>query len=137
VEGELERRVVRGEDFERFLDLWTDAVSAGIEAGAMFPHYLSLSYEALLADPHTEVRRLLEFLDLEASPERVEACVQGASFARLSGGRPAGTEDRDSFFRKGVAGDWIHWLNHDQQVVFLKRAGSLLVQLGYPSTVTP
>ena len=47
-----------------------------------------------------------EFLGVDADGPAVTARVAGASFQALSGGRTRGDEDRHSFFRKGVAGDW-------------------------------
>ena len=49
----------------------------------------------------------------------------------LSGGREPGEEDRESFFRKGEAGDWENWFTIDQMHEFDERAGELLEALGY------
>jgi len=49
----------------------------------------------------------------------------------VSGGRSAGEEDRASFFRKGVAGDWRNWLTLEQERAVRECADGLLGRLGY------
>ena len=125
----LAARTIGPEDFEMFLEYWLDAVTAGLKARALFPNYLHASYERLVAEPESQTRRLLEFLELDSSPEVLRSCLDAASFAKLSGGRARGEEDRRNFFRKGVAGDWPNWFSVEQTAVFAQRAGDLLRQL--------
>ena len=127
----LEQRQIQPEDFENFIDLWTDAVSAGLHARNLFEKYLPLKYETLLENSAEEARKLLEFLGVDASPSVVNACVEAASFERLSGGRHRGAEDRNSFFRKGISGDWKNWFREPERKAFTERAGQLLIQAGY------
>jgi hypothetical protein len=128
----LERRTVLEEDFTRFLTHWVEAVTAGFEARGRFRHYLHVRYEAFLAEPLEQAARLFEFVGIDAREAVVRDCVEAASFRQLSGGRVAGDENRQSFFRKGQAGDWPHWLSADQVAAFEARAGALLGELGYP-----
>lgn len=58
-------------------------------------------------------------------------CVSAASFEALSDGRQPGQEDKASFFRKGVAGEWHQKLNAKQVRHFNEIAGTLLRDLGY------
>jgi len=116
---------------------------------------LELRYEAMLNDPAAACRQLLmtivagnraaleppngcsdalaeDSADLTAA-DVIRRCIDAASFARLSGGRDRGMEDRGSFFRKGVAGDWRRWLSLEQQAWYAASpAGALLRDLGYP-----
>lgn len=128
----LERREASEPEFKFFLGMWEDAVRAGLEAARLFPNYLELRYEALLANPQRQAAKLLKFLGADASPEQVDACIKASSFEQLSGGRRPGEEDRSSFFRKGVAGDWRNWLNSSQVEAFERATGDLLDALGYP-----
>jgi hypothetical protein len=126
----LERREVSAEEFDFFLGMWIGAVKAGMEARELFPAHLELRYERCLEEPEAEARRLLEFVGADSSERRVRECVQAGSFEKLSG-RARGEEDRSSFFRKGVAGDWRKWLSEVQVEEFERRAGELRQALGY------
>jgi hypothetical protein len=54
-----------------------------------------------------------------------------ASFEKLSGGRTRGDEDRASFFRKGVSGDWRNRLSDMDEVAFRQIAGRWMHRFGY------
>jgi hypothetical protein len=72
--------------------------------------FCEVRYGELLKDTHSVAAQLFAFLGVDHSPSTIEACVEAASFRRLSGGRRPGEEDSSSFFRKGVAGDWVNHL---------------------------
>jgi len=109
-----------------------ETVTAGTEAAEVFPHYLHLRYEDLLADTPGQARRLLEFIGADARREIVGRCVEASSFEAMSGGRRRGEEDVTSFVRKGAAGDWRLWFTDDQAARFDESAGTMLDMLGYP-----
>ncbi len=46
-------------------------------------------------------------------------------------GRKQGQEDKNSFYRKGVRGDWRNHLTESDQALFKSLAGDLLIRLGY------
>jgi hypothetical protein len=127
----LESRVIPESEFELFLDHWTDAAQAGLRARDLFPHFLDVRYEACLADPVSAATTLFAFLAASTDPAVVARAVESASFEAMSGGRGRGDEDRRSFFRKGVAGDWKDWFTPDQHARFDARAGALMRQVGY------
>lgn len=112
---------------------WSARVSSTVEDGPTLPgnRYVEVRYEDLLVRPEEEVRRLLEFLGAEASEKTVKMCVNAASFEKLSKGRTRGQEDPTSFFRKGIAGDWINVFTEQDKALFKKEAGDLLIRLGY------
>ncbi len=124
-------RVIPDAEFEMFLDHWTDAVSTGLAARDLFPHYLDLRYETFLANPMAAARTLFEFVGADAGDLTVGRAVAAASFKVMSGGREPGTEDAHSFFRKGVSGDWKDWFSDAQLDVFERRAGELMRAAGY------
>lgn len=100
-----------------------EGARAAIAFGAAHPEAsLSLTYEALLADPHGWAARLFAFLGVEAGPDRVAACVAVTRFDAMS--RDAASRGRvpgsGSFFRAGAAGGW-----HD---TFDARMGALIRQ---------
>ena len=130
-EQRIAARSIWDEDFENFLGYWIDATTAGLDAHHRFDHVLDIRYEDLLADPTGGATELLEFLGADASATTVAKCVESASFKAMSGGRTSGSEDRHSFFRKGVAGDWRNWLTTAQLEIFDTRAGLLMKRAGY------
>lgn len=111
------------------LAIWIDCASAAAEAPSRFEHSLLLRYEDLLTRPVEQAARLLGFIG--ADTDDAASCVEQASFSTLSGGRSAGVEDRASFFRKGIAGDWTNWLTDDQAALIADRASGLMRTFGY------
>ncbi len=93
--------------------------------------YLEVRYESLHHDGRATVGRVLAFLGVEADDEAVRQCLDAGSFERLSGGRDRGDEDRASFFRKGVVGDWQNHLSPAHLATVERIAGPLLQELGY------
>lgn len=100
------------------------AVTAARRAGARLgpERYTELSYEAHKAAPEREVDRILRFIGLPSSPEIARACVQAGDFERASGGRAPGTE-ADSFYRKGIVGDWRNHYSPELGDELLRLAG--------------
>lgn len=124
----FERRVLP-EFFDALTDLWIDSARAGLLAASRFPNTITVHYEHMLTNPEREFGRVLSHIG--ADPACTQACLRVASFEQLSGGRRSGEEDRSSFFRRGVAGDWREWLTPDQVDAFEAKAGDLLDALGY------
>ncbi len=90
-----------------------------------------LSYEELLATPvETLARCIGQFVDEAVNLERLQSTVDRYSFNRMAG-RQRGEEDRGSFLRKGVAGDWKNHFTREAAQVFDKYAGPTLIDLGY------
>jgi hypothetical protein len=117
---------------DNFAQEWAENVSAGSHFGAARPHsYLAIRYEDLVADPAPVLERLLAFLGATAEPDTIATCLAAGSFERLSGGRSPGNENRDSFFRKGLPGDWRNHLTARTKHAFEAKAGEWLTQYGY------
>jgi hypothetical protein len=93
--------------------------------------YHEVRYEDLLTEPEARVGAILAFLGVDRTPERVHRMVAENAFQKLSGGREAGQEDRSSFYRKGVAGEWRTHLDERARKVFAEACGGLLEELGY------
>ncbi len=75
--------------------------------------YLELRYETLIGDPATAIGGLLEFLQIDASPDTVIGCVERVSFAACT------------------AGGWRHRFDGEAAFRFDSVAGYLLQDLGY------
>ncbi|MHC4990434.1 MAG: sulfotransferase family protein [Planctomycetota bacterium] len=111
---------------------WKPYVERARAAGASLPgRYMEVHYESLLTEPRATTAELLRFLGVESDDATVDTCVSGASFERLSGGRPRGEEDATSHFRKGVAGEWVEHFSEQARRRFADAAGDLLDALGY------
>lgn len=92
---------------------------------------IEVRYEDLIEDPVREVARLFRHLDVNDDEATAQAAVDMASFEKLSGGRPQGTEDKRSFFRKGVAGDWKTELEPEMARLITQSCKPLMQQYGY------
>jgi hypothetical protein len=130
-EQALKNHVILEEDFNMFVESWTDSARAALTARSLFKNYLHLSYEKFVADPQIEAKRLLQFIGANADSGTVRTCVEGSSFKQLSGGREPGEENPGHFFRKGVVGDWKNWFNDQQKQQFEAAAGPLMKEMGY------
>lgn len=103
------------------------------------PHaqqYREVRYETMLEHPESTVESLLSFLGVDNSRGAVETCIQAASFEKLSRGRTRGEADDNSFFRKGVAGDWHDELDAEAVAAFESIGAPLMLELGYEPVST-
>lgn len=106
---------------------WSQFVRCWLDA----PGVVQTRYEALRDDPERELRRVVAALSgRELAPARAKAIVEQFSFEQQSG-RKAGVEDRHSFFRKGLVGDWKNHFSKEARAVFDHYAGAELIALGY------
>lgn len=113
-------RATHGVTWHEHIDDWWDR-----------PRVHHTSYEALLADTTTEFGRLMTAVTGQrCDTNRVTAAVDRYTF-RSSTGRGQGEEDRGSFLRKGIAGDWRNHFTREAAEAFDAIAGDALVTLGY------
>jgi sulfotransferase family protein len=88
-------------------------------------------YEDLRRDTAGELRRVVLGLTGEQlSPEEATAIAEEFSFERQAGRQP-GEEDKRSFLRKAVVGDWRNHFSREARETFDRYAGDELVLLGY------
>jgi hypothetical protein len=73
---------------------------------------------------------VLKLTGAHLSPEKASAIAEEFSFQRQAGRRP-GEENRRSFLRKGVVGDWRNQFSKGAREIFNRYAGKELVLLGY------
>ena len=62
--------------------------------------------------------------------EFLDMVIERQAFQKLAG-RTKGQEDQKSHYRKGVAGDWVNYLQGANKDQFKRRWGQLLIDLGY------
>jgi hypothetical protein len=68
---------------------------------------------------------------VSTAPATVDACVAAGEFARLTGGRPPGVEDRGSLLRQGVPGDWRNHFAAGDDEACRAIAGGEMARYGY------
>jgi hypothetical protein len=101
-----------------------DARASAAKIGAA--RYREIEYADHKSDPAHEMRALLDFVGLPATTELVNACLEAGDFRKVTGGRVAGDEDRQSFFRKGVVGDWSNHMDAALGAELLSLANAVL-----------
>jgi hypothetical protein len=111
---------------------WVEDIQKAQAFGASHPdRYLELRYEDLHGCPEPSIKRILEFLDVDASMPMIAQCHQAGEFRRLSRGRDRGQEDQNNLFGKGVIGDWKNHFDKASMDLFMSFAGRILEKVGY------
>lgn len=120
LERMLTRPITPRFTWQQFVSKWYGFTSA-----------IHVKYESLLDNTAGELGRIIEGM-VKATPstERLEEIVERHSF-RMTSGRPAGTEEKTSFLRKGIAGDWKNYFSREACEIFDHYAGNELIRLGY------
>lgn len=100
-------------------------------AGAERENVSVVRYEDLLADtPEVLADLMSRVTDEPPNHDRAQLAADRYSF-RQTTGRSVGHEDRSSFHRKGVAGDWRNHFTREASEIFDSYAGEMLIRLGY------
>ena len=124
-------------DFSHFLEsyasVWKKEVVSGQQNGRLLGEnrYLEIRYEDLLVESKSSFAGVLDFLDVDSQSETIQECLNASDFQSLSGGRLPGEENTESFYRKGVSGDWKNHFSEKDEAVFRDLAGDTLIRLGY------
>lgn len=88
-------------------------------------------YEDLHRDAAGQLRRIVsELTGDRLNPDEAAAIADEFSFERQSG-RKAGEENRQSFLRKGLVGDWRETFSPKAREAFDRHGGEELIHLGY------
>lgn len=92
---------------------------------------IELRYEQLLAAPKDRMQDVANFFGLNPEPGVIENIIDANSFERMSAGRMNERQQNQSFFRKGVAGDWRNHLEGDLKTKFKNVLRDFLIEFGY------
>lgn len=84
--------------------------------------WVEIRYESLHKDAERTRRKLYDFFDVDPG------LAGPLAFNTLPGFEK---ESPDSFLRKGIVGDWKHYMTARAKAAFNEEAGEALVQLGY------
>jgi hypothetical protein len=88
-------------------------------------------YESLLKNPNKTLKGIIAKLsDISLSDKDIELIIQEHSFQNKSG-RLSGCENKNSFLRKGISGDWKNHFNKESREKFNALSGKELIILGY------
>jgi alcohol sulfotransferase len=112
----------------------TDYLNLWAKEADKVEHFHLLRYEDLRAEPHRELRRLLDFMQVDASEEHVNAAVEYSSYEnmkkmesrqqfRLAGGRmmPRDKDNPDSYkVRRAKVGGYRDYFT-DEEVAAIDR----------------
>ena len=122
----------RRSDLESFVRKWLEVTQLARDFDRAWPNrMITLRYETLIRDPHKEIARAVRFLGAGHDVNQIAACVAHGALEKWSGGRAPGEADPDSFFRKGVTGDWLEFFSDDEQDYLTARLGKRLAEIGY------
>ena len=88
-------------------------------------------YPDLVSACAEQLTGALGFLGVEASEVEIDTCIRNCSFEALSGGRVRGEENANSFFRKGIDGDWQNYFRREDNELFLDLAGTWLEKFNF------
>ena len=106
-------------NWSEFVDSWIDQVDDYV------------TYRQLKAEPVATLQSTVKRLTgRELTHEFVATVVEKYSFKKQAG-RKEGSEDKHSFVRKGIVGDWRNQFTPAACEVFAKHAGSQLIRLGF------
>ncbi len=90
-----------------------------------------VKYENLLKNTYKEMFSILSTLNLNnIQEERLRNIVEIYKFENQAK-RKRGIENKNSFLRKGISGDWKNYFNKESAKTFDRFAGDMLIQLGY------
>ena len=95
------------------------------------PNFFQIRYEDLLTDPEEALRSMFGLLGANDADDIVKRCIEVNRFEKLAQ-RSMGDEDSESFYRKGVIGDWRNVFTERDRQVYEEIAGDTLQQMGYP-----
>lgn len=111
---------------------WNGAIQAALKFKQQFPlNYHEVYYHDLKQNPQEAMAGILRFLGAEANTDTVQTIIEANSFEKLSGGRKEGQEDANSFYRKGIVGDWKNHFDDKSIEIFNQYAGVSLAAMGF------
>jgi hypothetical protein len=120
--------------FTSFTDKWSHfSWDACIRSFYSDTNVHIIKYEDLLINAVHEIEKALSFLDYSvADGIDINKVVSKFSFENQTK-RKSGQEDKKSFLRKGISGDWINHFSKESRQVFNHYAGKELILAGYES----
>jgi len=121
IEYAMDKSIHAHHTWPSFVDYWHN-----------MPNAIETSYEALREDTLKELTRIISELTNNNFVDEtiLENTIEKYSFKNQTN-RKAGQEDRKSFLRKGIVGDWKNNFTEQSSEIFNYHAGDQLIKLGY------
>lgn len=108
-----------------------EALESWSNAENIDPYLKIYRFEDLIGDNQFEYfKKLMQHCQIDILDTELEIVLSDLSFQSLSG-RSKGSEDRNSHYRKGIAGDWKNYFDESIEAYFMQKTGALLEQTGY------
>jgi len=105
---------------------WSEFINSWIDEDVPF-----LKYENLLQYPVEELAKVIyKVCKVEPDEDKLRQIAEKYSFKNLTKRNP-GEENKQSYLRKGIAGDWKNHFSKEARQVFNEFAGKELIKLGY------
>ncbi|MEZ4726572.1 MAG: sulfotransferase domain-containing protein [Caldilineaceae bacterium] len=92
---------------------------------------LVIRYEDLVQQPECIMSKVAHHFSLPNDSQTIQSIVDAYRFERLSQGRKPGQQSTQSFFRKGIAGDWQMHFTPKVVDSFKHKIGDYLIHFGY------
>jgi hypothetical protein len=92
---------------------------------------LPVRYEDLVENTSMQLIRVAHHYGLDPTNSAIAKAVENASFEKLSGGRPKGTVDESSHYRRGLPEEWREVLGSEELQIVEGELGKELRLLGY------
>jgi hypothetical protein len=115
-------------------EVWPAAIAGARQSAQRLnlgQRFLEVRYEDLHRDERGEVRRMLDHIGVDSSDASIDACVTAGSFKTRAGGRDRGTEDKASFYRRGVVADWLNHMSPQLAEELCAPIAHLMRECGY------
>lgn len=140
-DSDLDRFIERflGKDGHRINGFgpWQNHVSSWLDSPlANTSNLLLVRFHELRNNPEEGFSRIADFLGVDVTSERIHQAVLNNSLSRMREKEkrsPQLPSQKDSFVRKGANQGWRGTLTESQLDLIERRAGSILLRLGYPS----
>ena len=127
-------------EFEPTTGCWRDHVLSWLATRQSKPSFLLLRYEDMQQRTHDSATKIAEFLDIEASPERVARAVELSSADRMrtlekqqarQWKETRKTRQDKLFVRQATSGGWKAVLSEESVIQIESAWGQIMPMLGY------
>jgi aryl sulfotransferase len=113
---------------------WSGHVKSWVDESGL--PVLVLRYEDMSALPRETFSKAVTFIGLNHTPEEINTALEYCAFERLKkqeeiSGFSEKNAKAESFFRKGVVGDWRNILTPEQIKTIIKAHGEVMERFGY------
>ncbi len=105
---------------------WNNHVQSYLDADIFY-----VKYEDLLEEPVIQVKRILEYLDIEKDHQKIGTAVKNQSFEVRKKEFEKTDKQKAAFLRKGRSGQWKKGLDRKKIQLIEQKCGDTMKRLGY------